>query len=121
MRYLSILLLVSFFLWASARHAEVLALISAPDCGQLQTSAPKIPDGATTTQRAMVSAIEKVKAYSKEVNEFLDCNEGERYEIFESLTQAEQVRWAAEFNALIDKLVAIETALNEQIAVFNSR
>ena len=96
-------------------------MISAPICGQLQTSAPKIPDGATATQRAMLSAIEKVRAYSKEVNEFLDCNEGERYEIFESLTQAEQVRWAAQFNALIDKLVAIETALNEQIVIFNSR
>ena len=95
-------------------------MISAPICGQLQTSAPKIPNGATATQRAMLSAIEKVKAYSKEVNEFLDCNEGERYEIFESLTQTEQVRWAAEFNALIDKLVALEEALNEQISIFNS-
>ena len=119
MRYLASFILVLFFLYSSARHAEVLALISAPECGQLQTSAPKIPDGAAATQRAMLSAIEKVKAYSKEVNDFLDCNEGQRYDIFENLTQAQQVRWAAEFNALIDKLVALEEALNEQIAIFN--
>ena len=94
---------------------------SAPNCGQLQTSAPKIPDGASATQRAMVSAIEKVKAYSQEVNDFLDCNEGHRYDIYESLTTAEQDRWAAEFDALIDELMAIETTLNEQVVIFNSR
>jgi len=119
MRYLSIFFLIPFFLWTSARQAEVLALISAPICGELETPAPKIPDGATATQREMLSAIEKVQAYSKQVNEFLDCSEGQRYEIFESLTLLEQIRWAAEFNALINELIAIEMGLNKQIVIFN--
>ena len=121
MRYLSMFILVPFFLWTSAAHVEVSALISAPICGQLPTSAPKIPLGATATQREMLAAVEKVKAYSKQVNEFLDCNEGQRYEIFDTLTLLEQVRWGAQFNAIIDELIAIEMGLNNQIVIFNSK
>ena len=96
-------------------------MVSAPICGQLQTSAPKIPDGAAVTEREMLSAIEKVQAYAKQVKEFLDCSAVQRYEIFKSLTQAEQVRWEAEYGALIDKLIAIETGMNEQIVIFNAK
>ncbi len=120
MRYISIFLVVSSIFWTSAKRAEVLALPGPQMCGQL-ASAPSIPDGATASERAMISAIDKVKAYSRQVNQFLDCNETKRYDIFDRLSPADQSRWSDEFDALIDALRAVETDMNEQIAKFNAR
>jgi hypothetical protein len=121
MKYLSIFLLVPFFLSASARNAEVLALPTTPQCGQLQMATPSIPDGATANLKAMMAAIEKVKAYSKAVNDFLDCNEEHKWDINADFNLAEQHKWAKDFNALADTLTATEMGLNDQIAIFNAR
>lgn len=108
--------------------ATILAMLASgpvraelADCGFPPTYSPTIPDGTKATREEILAAVEAVKAYSKKVNEFLDCQEEGKKELFMVLTREQQMRWAEDFNELVDRLTEIETTLNEQIRAFNER
>lgn len=93
----------------------------AKDCGMPPAEAPSIPDGATATSDEISQATRAVQDYALKVQTYLNCLELNKEAFFLNMSEAQRARWAEDYNALADKLTEIETALNEQIQIYNAR
>jgi len=93
---------------------------SAKDCGLPPAEAPMIPDGNTASAEDIRLASQAVQDYGFTVQTHLNCLELNKEAFFLNMTDPQRQRWAEDFNALADKLTALETSLNEQILVYNA-
>lgn len=105
----------------------VLALViggssaGAKDCGLPPAETPVVPDGRTATGDDIRNATQAVQEYAFKVQNYLNCMELNKEAFFLNMNDGQRVRWAEDYNALADKLTAIETGLNEQIRIYNER
>jgi len=94
---------------------------AAKDCGIAPGEGPTIPDGATATNEEIGIAIRAIQDYSFEVQVYTSCMNQNKEAFFLNMTDEQRERWAEDFNALADHLTELETSLNLQISIFNSR
>lgn len=93
----------------------------AKDCGLPPAETPVVPDGRSATGEDIRGATQAVQEYAFKVQNYLNCMELNKEAFFLNMNDGQRVRWAEDYNALADKLTAIETGLNEQIRIFNER
>jgi len=98
-----------------------LSEAAAKDCGISPGKGPTIPSGATATSDEIGIAIRAIQDYSFEVQVYTTCMTQNKETFFLNMTEAQRERWAEDFNALADHLTKLETSLNEQLRIFNSR
>jgi len=96
----------------------VMGLLALPAHGScvLPLAPSKFPDGATATELELVTAMQTLKRYSMDVNNYLKCLEFEAGQ--QRLSRDDQ---AARHNAAVDGLQAITQKFNEQVRIFKAR
>jgi hypothetical protein len=107
--------------FAFAALAIFVQPAAAKDCGLPPAVTPTIPDGNTATAEDIRAASQAVQDHGFKVQTYLNCLELNKEDYFLNMTDPERQRWAEDFNALADKLTALETGLNEQIRIYNAR
>jgi hypothetical protein len=95
--------------------ASALALPAYGGC-VLPPPPSKVPDGATTTEQDLLAAMQTLKRYSTDVNNYTKCLQFEANQ--NRLSPEEQ---AVQHNAAIDGLQAIAAKFNEQVRIFKAR
>lgn len=92
--------------------------VAAPAMGgcSLPSAPSKVPDGTSATEQEMVVAMQTLKRYNVDVNNYVKCLEFEANQ--NRLSRDEQAR---QHNAAIDGLQAIAAKFNEQVRLFKSR
>jgi len=100
-----------------------LALLAAVICvspawsGCTLPPAPsKVPDGTSATEAEMVAAMQTLKHYNTDVDNYVKCLEFEANQ--NRLSRDEQTR---QHNAAIDGLQAIAAKFNEQVRLFKAK
>lgn len=109
---------------AGLAFAGLIALAAsaeAKDCGLPPAEAPVIPSGKTALSEDIRTASQAVQDYGFTVQTYLNCLELNKEAYFLNMTDGQRARWAEDYNALADKLTALETSLNDQIVIFNAR
>jgi hypothetical protein len=92
-----------------------LALPAYGGCA-LPPAPSKVPDGSTASESEMVAAMQTLKRYNTDVNNYIKCLEFENRQ--NRLSSDEQGRL---HNATIDSLKLIADKFNEQVRVFKGR
>ena len=92
-----------------------LALPAWSGCN-LPPAPTKVPDGNTATKEEMIAAMETLKRYDTDVNNYTKCLEFEAKQ--KRMLSDEQTR---KHNAAVDGLQAIAAKFNKQVRVFNAR
>ena len=93
----------------------------AKDCGLAPGAGPSIPDGATTNSDEIGRAIRAVQDYGFEVQVYTACMNTNKEDFFMNMNDAQRERWVEDFNILADNLTLLETSLNDQITIYNTR
>ena len=106
--------------------ATVAALMTASpanakDCGMIPGDPPSIPDGTTATNDNIRDAVREIQDYGFDVQAYLNCQQLNRDFFFLNMDEPQRERWTEDYNAMADALTEVETELNVQIKVFNSR
>ena len=76
----------------------------------------KVPDGASATEQEMIVAMQTLKRYNTDVNNFVKCLEFEATQ--NRLSRNDQAR---QHNAAIDGLQSVAAKFNEQVRLFKAR
>lgn len=108
------------------RHSKQLltalalgCVMSAPaafaNCG-LPSAPSKIPDGATASMQVMVTAMQTVKEYNKDVKTYLKCLD---FEARQNQLGADDV--VSLHNAAVTQLRRLTAKFNAQVRIFKSR
>ena len=83
---------------------------------ELSSAPSKVPDAATATEPEMLSAMQTLKHYNTDVNNYIKCLEFEANQ--GRLSRDAQARLQ---NAAVDTLRAIADRFNEQVRRFNAK
>lgn len=94
---------------------------AAKDCGLPPAVTPVVPDGKIASSEDIRTVSQQIQDYGFKVQTYLNCLELNKEDYFLNMNDPQRARWAEDYNALADKLTALETSLNEQIRVFNAR
>lgn len=109
---------------AMTRH-KALALTLAAGClaanlAWAECTAPnapsKVPDGSTATEPEMMAAMSVLKKYNADVTVYAKCLEFEEKQNRLSTGEARKMH-----NAAVEKLEAVASKFNAQVATFKSR
>lgn len=76
----------------------------------------KVPDGTSASEQEMVVAMQTLKRYNTDVNNYVKCLEFEATQ--NRLSRDEQAR---QHNSAIDGLQAVAAKFNEQVRLFKAR
>jgi hypothetical protein len=95
--------------------ASLFALPVLSDC-KLPPAPSKVPDGNTAQEQEMMAAMQTLKKYNTDVNNYIKCLEFEANQ--NRLSRDEQAR---QHNAAIDTLQTVAAKFNEQVRLFKSR
>lgn len=110
---------------AFATIALTLVMTASPamaeDCWFPPTDTPVAPDGLNATREQMSDAISHLKDYAERMNAHINCLQVKRETLFYNMNKEQQARWQEDFNELVDGLTDVETAINQQIRVYNNR
>lgn len=76
----------------------------------------KVPDGSTASEKEMIEAMQTLKQYNTDVNNYVKCLEFEANQ--NRLSRDEQTR---EHNAAVEGLQSIAAKFNEQVKLFKTK
>lgn len=93
----------------------MLALPAWSGC-TLPPAPSKVPDGSTASEQDMVVAMQTLKRYNTDVNNYVKCLEFEANQ--NRMSRDEQAR---QHNAAIDGLQTVAAKFNEQVRIFKSK
>jgi predicted transglutaminase-like cysteine proteinase len=83
---------------------------------RLPSAPSKIPDGATASEQQMITAMQTIKEYNRDVQTYLKCLD---FEVRQNrLSPNNQVSL---HNAALSKLEEIATEFNHQVKIFKSK
>ena len=85
------------------------------DC-HLPPPPSKIPDGATATEQQMVTAMQTIKEYNRDVKTYLHCLD---FEVRQNMMSSDAQ--VSLHNAAVDKLQQIAAQFNKQVVIFKSK
>jgi hypothetical protein len=102
-------------LFCSAIVAVLVALPAHGAC-TLPPAPAKMPDGATASEPEMISAMQTLKRYSADVDNYLKCLQ---FEVKQNRLSSEQQ--VQQHNATVDQLQALGAKFNEQVRIFRAR
>ena len=83
---------------------------------RLPPAPSKIPDGATATQQQMLTAMQTIKEYNRDVKTYLHCLD---FEVRQNLMSSDAQ--VSLHNAAVDKLQQIAAQFNKQVVIFKSK
>jgi hypothetical protein len=105
------------------RRRNLFALLASAGCAlpvwggcTLPPAPSKVPDGTSATEQEMVVAMQTLKRYNNDVNNYVKCLEFEANQ--NRLSRDEQAR---QHNAAINGLQVIAAKFNEQVRLFKAK
>ena len=110
-----------FICLATAAVLMTAAPALAKDCGMPPGDPPSVPNGTTATNDDIRVAVREIQDYGFDVQAYLNCQQLNRDFFFLNMSETQRERWTEDYNAMADALTEVETDLNTQIKVFNSR
>jgi len=113
------LFVISFVALVAGIQAPRPAL--ADDCGFEPQASINLPDGLVATREQMALVTTQVRQYGEAVNIYLNCLDVKRADTLSNMNREQQARWNEDYDALLERLTALETGLNDEIRVYNNR
>lgn len=110
-------------------HARVVAVIAcllagpgaAWACDYPSADAVIIPDGESAEKEDMLAGQKSVKAYVKEMEDYLTCIRIAYTGNDKQPTPQEENVWSARHNAAVDAMDSVAARFNEQVRIFKAR
>ncbi len=105
--------------------AVIACLLAGPGvvlaCDYPSVDAVIMPDGATAEKEDMLAGQKSVKAYVKDMEDYLTCIRIAYTGNDKQPTPQEENVWTARHNAAVDAMDSVAARFNEQVRVFKAR
>ncbi len=102
-------------LLAAAIAGSLVGPVALANC-RMPAAPSKIPDGATASEQQMITAMQTIKEYNRDVQTYMKCLD---FEVRQNrLTPGDQVSL---HNTALSELREIATEFNRQVKIFKSK
>ena len=79
-----------------------------------------VPDGSSATTEEMLDGQKQVKAYMAEMEQYINCLDGEAKAMGDAVTDEERALHVSRHNAAVDAMEKVATSFNEQIREYKA-